>query len=210
MKSFSKSILGSAAAIAAIGFGAQAQASIVTGSLSSWEATVGTYAETTNFGVPDSTPISGFTTTDGVPVSVNETAVSIGDGWATWSGGYTGQILADYSSTSVTYALGAAVKGFGLFVEPDPYSVYDITLTTSDGQSLTQAVNGYAGAAFFGWTGSGVTSFTLSSATDFGAGDVFSAAGGVPEPATWAMMLMGFGAMGAGLRGARRRQTATA
>ena len=32
----------------------------------------------------------------------------------------------------------------------------------------------------------------------------------VPEPATWAMMLVGFGLMGALLRVARRRRTATA
>ena len=30
--------------------------------------------------------------------------------------------------------------------------------------------------------------------------------GAVPEPATWAMMLLGFGLMGASLRGARRRR----
>ncbi len=30
--------------------------------------------------------------------------------------------------------------------------------------------------------------------------------GGVPEPAAWAMMLMGFGGLGAAMRGARRRQ----
>jgi hypothetical protein len=33
---------------------------------------------------------------------------------------------------------------------------------------------------------------------------------GVPEPATWAMMLMGFFALGAGVRGARRRTAALA
>jgi len=30
----------------------------------------------------------------------------------------------------------------------------------------------------------------------------------VPEPATWAAMLVGFGAIGASMRGARRRRTA--
>jgi len=34
--------------------------------------------------------------------------------------------------------------------------------------------------------------------------------GSVPEPATWAMMLVGFGLMGALLRVARRRRIATA
>lgn len=37
----------------------------------------------------------------------------------------------------------------------------------------------------------------------------FTAMGGVPEPATWAMMLMGFGGMGAMMRG-RRKQAAAA
>jgi hypothetical protein len=35
-------------------------------------------------------------------------------------------------------------------------------------------------------------------------------AAGVPEPSTWAVMLMGFGAVGATLRGARRKQAAFA
>ena len=204
MKTLLKAALVASAAIGVIGFGAQSQAAVLTGSLSGWESTVGTWSETTNFGVADGTNISGFTTADGVPVSVNEQVHSIGDGWATWSGGYTGQVLADYSSTSVTYALGKSVKGFGLFVEPDPFQLIDITLNTSDGSSLTQAVQGDSGAQFFGWTGGGITSFTLSSSTDFAAGDVFSAVG-VPEPATWAMMLLGFGGLGAALRGSRRK-----
>jgi len=204
MKTLLKAALAASAAIGVIGFSAQSQAAVLTGSLAGWEATVGSWAETTNFGVPDGTDITGFTTADGVPVSVTEQVQSIGDGWATWSGGYTGQVLADYSSTSVTYTLGQSVKGFGLFVEPDPFSLIDITLTTSDGSSLTQAVQGEAGAQFFGWTGGGIASFTLSSSTDFAAGDVFSVAG-VPEPAAWAMMLVGFGGLGAALRGSRRK-----
>ena len=35
---------------------------------------------------------------------------------------------------------------------------------------------------------------------DLTVGDVRQVTGGVPEPATWAMMLLGFGAMGAALR----------
>ncbi|HEY5290004.1 MAG TPA: PEP-CTERM sorting domain-containing protein, partial [Caulobacteraceae bacterium] len=178
-------------ALGAIGVASGAQAAVLTGSLSGWETTVGTWGETTNLGAADGTSITGFTTVDGVLVSVNDQVHSIGDGWATWSGGYTGQVLADYSSLSVSYTLGSGVKGFGMFIEPDPFSVIDITLTTSDGSTLTQAVNGNGGAEFFGWTGGGITSFTVTSTSDFAVGDFFSAR--VPEPATWAMMLLGIG-----------------
>ncbi len=37
-----------------------------------------------------------------------------------------------------------------------------------------------------------------------------SAGGGVPEPATWAMMLVGFGGLGAAMRLSRRKQAAVA
>jgi hypothetical protein len=42
-------------------------------------------------------------------------------------------------------------------------------------------------------------------ASDFRYADVTFTAVGVPEPATWAMMLLGFGAMGWTLRGSRRK-----
>jgi len=196
-------------AAGALGFGGATSAATFTGSLSDWETAAGTWAETTNYGVPDGTTITGFTTTDGVPVSVDEQVHSIGDGWATWSGGYTGQVLADYSSTSVTYTLGAGVTGFGFFAEPDEFDTFDITLTTADG-SLTQAVQGDAGAEFFGWTGSGITSFTVSSSDDFAVGDFYDTTAplSVPEPAMWAMMLAGIAGLGAALR--RRRVGAIA
>ena len=36
-----------------------------------------------------------------------------------------------------------------------------------------------------------------------------SLAGAVPEPANWALMIVGFGAVGAAMRGARRKPAAT-
>jgi hypothetical protein len=45
------------------------------------------------------------------------------------------------------------------------------------------------------------TNVTLTSAS----GDFLTAAGGVPEPASWAMMIVGMGALGAGLRKKRGR-----
>ena len=40
--------------------------------------------------------------------------------------------------------------------------------------------------------------------------DISAAIAGVPEPATWAMLIISFGGIGAMLRGARRRQGALA
>ena len=37
-----------------------------------------------------------------------------------------------------------------------------------------------------------------------------SPAGAVPEPSTWAMLIVGFGAVGMGMRSSRRRETALA
>jgi hypothetical protein len=192
------------AAASALCFAAPARAVTLYSSLSAWESAVGGFSETASFGVPDRTEIASFVTPD-VNVSVSEFVQSIGPqpdhGWGTWSGGYAGQVLADYASTSVTYSLGGPVGGFGFFAEPDQQAVWNITLTTSDGSVLTQPVAGAAGAAFFGWQGPGVTSFTISSGDDFAVGDIFTAAaGGAPEPAMWALMLVGFAGIGARLR----------
>ena len=46
--------------------------------------------------------------------------------------------------------------------------------------------------------------FSIEASDGFGGVTTIPAAGGVPEPATWALMLAGFGAVGAGLRRPRR------
>lgn len=186
-----------AAAAAFLSAGAS-NAQTMYGSLSSWEAAVGTWTETTNLGVPDGTTITGFTTADGVPVSVSGTVTTIGDAWATWCCGYTGQVVYDLSTQSVDYGLGKPVHAFGLFLEPEAFDFFDMTLMTNTGASLTQNVNGQGGAQFFGWVGDGVTGFTVSSTDAFAAGDFFSASvvSSVPEPATWAMLIFGLGMIG--------------
>ena len=67
---------------------------------------------------------------------------------------------------------------------------------------------GTAGTVNFGSGFSGITSFVLSSAnggTDRNfVIDNVKLAGAVPEPATWVMMLLGFGAMGVSMRRHRK------
>ncbi len=207
MPSILKLTLLATAAVGAISLSTAAQAAVTTySSLSSWEAAVGTWSETTSLGASEHSIITSFATTDGVVVSSTGTVDNIGSGWSTWSGGYTGQVL-NNGDASVSFSLGSPVTAFGFFAEPDSFSAFDITLNTSDGATLTQVVAGDGGAAFFGWVGSGVGSFSVSTTdNDFAAGDFFSRRGGVPEPATWAMMLVGFGGLGAALRGSRRHQ----
>ena len=69
---------------------------------------------------------------------------------------------------------------------------------------------------YFGFTGSGITSAVLTNTTDYdyvfvdnltiATGDLTAA---VPEPSTWAMLLLGFFAVGGTMRSASRRQKAT-
>lgn len=79
-----------------------------------------------------------------------------------------------------------------------------LTTSASGGQSLV--LNNFPVSAFalntieiFGTTG------TKATFASFNGGATFSA---IPEPATWALMLVGFGVVGAGLRGSRRRLAA--
>jgi hypothetical protein len=88
-----------------------------------------------------------------------------------------------------------------MYIEPDEYSTYNITLTLSSGNTLTESVAGDSGAQFFGWTGSGVTSLTIASTDPFAAGDFFSsAAPAVPEPSAIVLLATILAALWVGLR----------
>jgi hypothetical protein len=81
--------------------------------------------------------------------------------------------------------------------------------TTSTGGGVSTAHVGLqpidlGGAQHLVITGLGGSAATFGGTVSF----VLSAAGGVPEPASWALMIMGFGSAGAMLR--RRRRLATA
>ena len=84
------------------------------------------------------------------------------------------------------------------------------TNTFTENGSSTSAADG--SAIFIGWSGGPITTlqFTLTSAAfnpnDFAIGTV--ALSSVPEPSTWAMMLLGFA--GLGFAGFRTRKPAVA
>ncbi|MHA6719165.1 PEPxxWA-CTERM sorting domain-containing protein [Sphingomonas sp. RS6] len=175
--------------------------------LATWQAVAGTYARDTiygdNFNDIGSVMLDGGPTlTFGAPVNVR----TIGDGWGTWSGGYTDQVLYTNGANSITVNIAPTTSNFGFFAEPNTFDVFLIQLTLTGGGSVQQLVNGDGGALFFGWNGGGVSSFTISTTdADFAFGDFYySAPTGVPEPAAWGMLIGGFGLAGAALR---RRST---
>jgi len=185
-----------------------AQAVTTFDDLAAWQAAAGTWTNDADYGL-DFEDISALTLDDGTGLSFSSPVNirTIGFGWATWSGGYTGQVLYSNGATSVTINFDTPVGGFGLFAEPDPFEFHNFTLTLSDGSTVSGDFTGDSGAGFLGFVGDGVVSATLSSDVGFAFGDFYvtEGTGAVPEPATWAMMIGGFALVGGAMR---RRATA--
>ncbi|HMN74602.1 MAG TPA: PEP-CTERM sorting domain-containing protein [Burkholderiaceae bacterium] len=184
--------------------------------LAAWQVDVSTFQGTSalpgaEFSQPSSLILSGGSILDNFSSAVEKRVV--GSGWATWPGQpgsngtsvyYTGgasSVTMDFTGGHVLQAGNPVpVDAFGMFIEPSSFGVFDITLQLAGGQSVTQSVEGSAGAQFFGWTGLAVTSFTVSadpSASGFAFGQFYEGnTVPVPEPGTYALMLAGLGAVG--------------
>jgi hypothetical protein len=122
----------------------------------------------------------------------------IGDGWATWSHGYTGAVLYSQGMTSIRMDFDRSIYGFGFYAEPNPFSVIDITMGLSIGVTQTKAVDGSGGAAFFGFLDGGVDWVQIScDGTDFAFGEMVMVDSAVPEPTT--LLLFGMGTLGLGI-----------
>ncbi len=185
------------------------------------DASVATYTDKSQWTADVSGPITNTTTDpnvgsttssitldDGTVIGLDRSlsVVTIGSGWATWSGGYTGVVYTDYNSTSIG-ATVTPVTALGFEIEPDPFDLIEISLTLVDGSVITQNVQGDSGAAFYGWIGTGITSFTISSREDFAFGNFYTAGAAAPTPEPLTLSLMGAGLAGIG---ALRRRKARA
>ena len=128
-----------------------------------------------------------------------------------------------------TFASAVAGVGFTTIDLFNPNSFNDVSLSVFSGANGTGTLLGSTTAADFNFQANNtyfmgffsgsenIGSFVLSNPA--GAGDVFgvdnivsaklSSVAAVPEPATWAMMLLGFGFVGGALRSAKRRQNVT-
>jgi hypothetical protein len=112
----------------------------------------------------------------------------IGNGWATWSHGYTGDVYDTLSGegalTEATITLPPGTKAFYLYAEPQQFAVFSVEATAQDGTTSGPInVPGQAGAQYFGFYGTGdatLSSITVTTAdpTGFAVGE-FGINGGV-------------------------------
>ena len=101
--------------------------------------------------------------------------LGVGNGWATWSNGYAGDVYATLGALSATITLPPDTSAFYFYAEPNPFAVFSITAVAQDGTSSGPIpVYGLAGAQYFGFYGTGsarIASITISSDVDFAIGE---------------------------------------
>jgi hypothetical protein len=109
-----------------------------------------------------------------VGFSPSLTNAEIGNGWATWSHGYTGDVYHNVfagDTDTVTMTLPAGTVAFYFYAEPLVFATFDITATTDSGAtSGPVAVEGQAGAKYFGFYATGGDSIATITVTSPGAG----------------------------------------
>jgi len=139
----------------------------------------------------------GRAITFSTPVSVR----AIGAGWATWSHGYTGNVFYTNGATSLTMTLENTWV-FQFYGEPNPFGVFQMTATGSDGstsvasQQFPDGSSGATGWGFYGTGGAYVASVTVSCDVDFAVGEF--ATDWIPAPASLGLFVLG--GLGAGRR----------
>lgn len=194
----------------AAGLATRGEASTVYASRLDWQAVNPGYTAADLSGVPEHTLVNqldAFGTS--LVFDADLERVDVPSSWSSWSGGAQPNLLYHFSSFSLTatFAGGPFTGGFGFEVQPDLFGVFPMMLTLSDGHTLTQLVDGFGGAAFFGWTGTDITSFTISCVDcSFALGQIAvqDSAAAVPEPATIGLLGLGLVAI-ARVTGGRTR-----
>lgn len=156
--------------------------------------------------LPDDVSPTGYTpvsTAPGVPPLSGDLIfgaevqhVQVGADWSTWASDRTPD--AYYNPTTELRILLPALTGaFALWVEPNPFEVFDITVSgiDQDGEwtSLTLPVSGLSGAngyGFYATAGQVITAVDINGGTvDFAVGEFYGAQ--VPEPTSLGLLALG-------------------
>lgn len=130
-------------------------------------STLGPYT-TQAFGAdsqPLNTDVDGVTgPTGAVSFSPALEHLQVGNGWETWSNGYTGDVYYTGGAESTTVTLPAGTNAFYLYAEPAEFESFTVTATAQDGTSSGPvSVEGESGATYLGFYGTGGA--TISSIT---------------------------------------------
>ncbi len=122
-------------------------------------ATLGPYTMTA-FG-PDSRPegesVDGVSDPAGtIGFSPDLSHRRVPNSWATWSHGYTGDVYFTETESTVTMTLPAGTKAFAFYAEPNTFDSFTVEAIAQDGTSSEPVdIQGYAGARYFGFYGTG-------------------------------------------------------
>ena len=134
------------------------------------------------------------------------------DGFNTTVGGAN---FVEVFGGTLRFSFATPIRAFGAYFSGIQTNFYPDNITFSDGTSQTLFVpgagtNGFTGAlSFLGFTdpGKSISSITLVASNAFGADAIgvddvrfLGVPAGIPEPASWALMLGGFGLVGAAMR----------
>jgi hypothetical protein len=182
-----KHVLTAISGVAALMWSLPVGASVVlTDDFATWESDLNGPAfvvNTSSLGTDSTisnTQVSSVSLNGGASVALSKPALilTVPTTWATWSHGYTGQVLYPITTSFTLTPHGTYALGFE--VEPIQFASYNVTVSLTNGQSITDSVNGNGGAQFFGYVGAGVRSVTISSPNapnGFAVGDFFTPSG---------------------------------
>jgi hypothetical protein len=127
---------------------------------------------------PTGTTVTGVSDPAGtITFSQPLTHSTIGNGWATWSHGYTGDVYHNSDGSAITITLPDDTKAFYLYAEPNTFDVFNVQATAQDGTTSGPVpVQGDSGARYFGFYGTGdaeiaTITVTTTDTTGLGVGE---------------------------------------